>query len=147
MGGISFKPPHSAPGPDTPRHSKFALPASCLCSQLFRLPSCLLPYSPTVMVMDSYPSGTIASNKPFLLYAASVMVFYHSNRKAIKTGTLLYSDTVQGPAHEAKPRHLGWTLLTVDKVIPPLLGEDFPVRQLRRSLCSHRQPTALIPAL
>lgn len=36
---------------------------------------------PTVMVMNSFRSGTISPNNPFLLYFALAMVFYHSSGK------------------------------------------------------------------
>lgn len=41
--------------------------------------------SPARMVMNSDSSGTRSPNKPFLLWVALVLVFYHSNRKATKT--------------------------------------------------------------
>lgn len=35
-------------------------------------------------IMDSYPSGVVSPNKPFLLWAALVTAYYHLNRKVIQ---------------------------------------------------------------
>lgn len=64
------------------------------------IPACLLLSLPTIVVMDCYLSGTIATNNLFFILVFLVMIFYYSNIKvtnAMSFISLLIFDAQQCP--------------------------------------------------
>lgn len=68
-------------------HCELILSASALQFKLWALsfllqaPCLSAALPPGMMVMNSYPLGTVSSNKPYLSVVTLVMAFYHSHRK------------------------------------------------------------------
>lgn len=58
---------------------------------------CSLPCSPAPAIKNSYSSGTISPNKLFLPCVATVVRFYHRNKKVTTIGLQINSGACEGP--------------------------------------------------